>query len=181
MHEIKELAGGLDSYFVQKNVQNNDVKKIEEILQKTEEKNEKPQDIVNFKNADGYSLLMLSKTAEMSKMLIENGADVNYMAPDGSTALLQAVKNNDKEQVEVLLSAGAKAEIKDLKSGYNALMLSQNNEIAYLLLKAGANPNFVADNGLTPLSKATKENNRQLSNLLHQFGAQINWSDVILR
>ena len=181
LREIKELAGGLDSYFVQKEVQNNEVKKIEEIIKKTEEKNEKPQDIANFKNADGYSLLMLSKTAEMSKMLLENGAEVNYVAPDGGTALLQAVKNNNKAQVEVLLSAGATAEIKDAKSGYNALMLAKSDDIAYLLLRAGANPNFVAKDGTTALSKATKEHNRTRLNLLQQFGAQINWSDVIFR
>lgn len=179
LNEIKELAGGFDSYFMQKEVQNNEVKKLEKILKKEKEEIKTPQDIVNFKNADGYSLLMLSKTADMSKMLIENGADVNYIAPDGSSALLQAVKNNNKQQVEVLIGAGATAEVKDSKSGYNALMLAISDDIAYLLLRAGANPNFIASDGTTPLSKAAKEHNRHRLNLLQQFGAQINWSDVI--
>lgn len=177
--QLKEITEGFDNYFMQKEVQNNKIEKVEQLLKEEKENSTTPQDIVNIRNSDGYSLLMLSKTAAMSKLLIENGAEVNYVAPDGTTALLLAVKNNNKEQVETLLRAGAKAEIKDLKTGYNALMLSQNNDISYLLLKAGANPNFMANDGLTPLSKATKDNNHQLLNMLHQFGAQINWSDVI--
>lgn len=162
---------------IKKDVIDDKVEDVKKII--TDDKVSK--DILNFKNADGYTLLMLAKTAEMSKMLIENGADVNYIAPDGSSALLIAVKNNNKEQVLVLLNAGASAEVKDKKSGYNALMLAQDEEIAYLLLKSGANPNFIASDGKTPLSKATKEHNRQRLNLLQKFGAQINWSDVIAR
>ena len=177
-----EITDNLNGYLLKRTIAENDIKQAKKTLQKENQNNtENLQDIINFKNSDGYSLLMLSKTADMSKLLIENGADVNYIAPDGATALLLAVKNNNRGQVETLLKAGAKAEVTDSKTGYNALMLSQSNDIAYLLLKAGANPNFVANDGLTPLSKATKDTDRQRLNLLHQFGAQINWSDVIKR
>ena len=178
---ISELSNGLESYLLKKEVQNNDVAEVKKILQKEESKAVADENIVNFKNADGYSLLMLSKTAEMSKMLIENGAEINYTAPDGATALLLAVKSDNFELVRLLLDNKAEPNITDKTSGYSALMLAKNEEIAYLLLKFGANPNFVAKDGTTALSKAAKENNRNRLNLLQQFGAQINWSDVIGR
>ena len=175
LSKFENTIKNLDGYSVRKEVINNEIENVKKIIAE----DTSSQDIANFKNTDGYTLLMLAKTPEMSKTLIDSGADVNYMASDGTTALLVAVKNNNKEQVSVLLDAGASPEIKDTKSGYNALMLAQTEEIAYLLLKAGANPNFIAPDGKTPLSKATKEHNRQRLNLLQQFGAQINWSDVI--
>lgn len=176
---FSEFSSGLTNYFLKNDVLNNDIAEVQEILQKKEQTAVADKNIVNFKNADGYSLLMLSKTAEMSRMLIENGAEINYASPDGATALLLAVKNDNLEQVRLLLENKAEPNIVDKSNGYSALMLAKNEEVAYLLLKAGANPNFVAENGTTALSKAAKENNRNRLNLLQQFGAQINWSDVI--
>lgn len=180
--DFKNMTSNISGYFVKREVLQNKVAEVEKKLQKKEKNGnigDEYSNIVNFKNGDGYSLLMLAKTAEMSKLLIENGADVNYTANDGENALLIAVKNDNKEQVKVLLEAGANPEVKDLKSGFNALMLAKSDEVAYFLLKKGANPNFIAGDGTTALGKAAAENNHQRLNLLQQFGARINWSDVI--
>ena len=178
--DIKNFAISPKGYFIGRDVSKNDLENTAKSL-KIEDNPQAVHDIANMKNADGYSLLMLAKTPEMSQMLLENKADVNYQSPDGYTALLLAIKNNNKAQVEVLLKAGASAEVTDPQTGHNALMMAKSDDVAYLLLKAGANPNFVAKDGTTPLSKATKEHNRKRLNLLQQFGARINWSDVIKR
>ena len=178
--DIKNFSANPQGYFISRDVSENNLEATAETL-KIEDNPKAVQNIANMKNADGYSLLMLAKTPEMSQMLLENGADVNYHAPDGYTALLLAVKNDHKAQVEALLKAGASVKVTDPKTGYNVLMLAKSDDIAYLLLKAGANPNFIAPDGTTPSSKAVKERNRKRLGLLRQFGAQINWSDVIAR
>lgn len=55
----------------------------------------------------GESLLMAAVDADTAKILIEHGAEVNYVGKEGNTALYEAVKRNDAELVEVLLQAGA--------------------------------------------------------------------------
>jgi len=179
LSDLGEIVSDYENYLLKHEVVINDVEKAQSIILEKREEAANDENIINIKNSDGYSLLMLAKTAEMSKMLIENGAEINYMASDGMTALLAAVQNNNFEQVKVLLEAGANPEVVDRQSGYSALMIAQREDIAYLLLKFGANPNFIAANGTTALSKAATEHNRNRLNLLQQFGAQINWSDVI--
>ena len=181
LSELGEFVADNQKYLLKREVATNDMQKVRSIIEEKQEQSPENSDIINIKNSDGYSLLMLAQTAEMSQMLIDNGAEVNYQAPDGTTALLSAVRNNNAKQVEILLRSGANPEIKDEKSGYNALMIAQSDEIAYLLLKYGANPNFIAADGTTALSKATAEHNRNRLNLLQQFGAQINWSDVLAK
>ena len=55
----------------------------------------------------GESLLMVADDAEVAKLLLKHGADVNYVSKKGNTALLAAVKRNNAVLVEILLQAGA--------------------------------------------------------------------------
>ncbi|MCM1322793.1 MAG: ankyrin repeat domain-containing protein [Acetobacter sp.] len=57
---------------------------------------------------DGYSCTMLkvARTVEQTKLLIEAGADVNALAPNGETALLVSLSQST-EKARVLLEAGA--------------------------------------------------------------------------
>lgn len=181
LSDINEFAGGISNHFLRHEIQTNDVNKARTIIKEAKEKSPTDENIVNIKNSDGYTLLMMAQTPEMSKMLIENGADVNYQSPDGKTALLLAIERDSSEQVRILLEAKANPDIKSPDNRYSALMIAKSEEIAYLLLKSGANPNYIAPDGITALSKATAEHNRERLNLLQQFGAQINWSDVITK
>ena len=88
---------------------------------------------------------------EIVKILVEAGADMNETAvfKDGSNAspLWVAARNNHLEVCRYLLSKGAR-----VNNGYSALMGATDKgreEIVKMMLKAGANPNKVGDNGET--------------------------------
>src|SRR5580765_7634894 len=77
------------------------------------------------------------------RSLVQQKADVNAKAPDGSTALHWAVESDDLEIVDLLLTAGADVKGKD-RFGFSPLYfaVSNNNvEMVRRLLKAGADAN----------------------------------------
>jgi serine/threonine-protein phosphatase 6 regulatory ankyrin repeat subunit B len=63
-------------------------------------------------DADGWTPLMYATSydsgAELSRLLLEHGADVNAQNSDGSTVLKFAIDNNNKEAVKALLNSGAR-------------------------------------------------------------------------
>lgn len=78
-----------------------------------------------------------SHHADMLRWLLRVGADVHQSDEFGTTALMEAVQNNDLECVEILLGAGA-----DVEANANGTALSQasSREIIMRLLDAGADP-----------------------------------------
>lgn len=153
-------------------LKNTDLMKIYEILQAN------PTDI-DVKDINGYSLLMLTDNEEAMKILLSYAPNVNYIAPDGNSALSIAVKQNNKKIVEILLQNGADANFADKISGYNLLMLTNDVKILTLLLNFKTNPNYIAPDGMTPLSLAAKNNNLRKTNLLLNYGAKINWRNMM--
>ena len=75
---------------------------------------------------------------QMVKKLIEAGADVNYMGPDGFTPLMYAVANDDVELAKILLNAGASIKIRN-PDGLTVVDLMQrfpsSNKTLPMLLK----------------------------------------------
>jgi ankyrin repeat protein len=64
---------------------------------------------------------------EALKVLLDAGADVNAKAPDGNTALHQAVTARKPELIDVLVKAGAKFDIKN-RDGLTPLELAEKPE-----------------------------------------------------
>ena len=84
---------------------------------------------------------------ELKRMIQENPALIDAGAPDRMTPLMLA----SEEQALFLLDNGAKADAIDPK-GYNALFYADSPKVIERLVKAGCNPNQIAQDGHSPLS-----------------------------
>src|SRR5262249_52765019 len=74
---------------------------------------------------------------EMLRWLLKEGADVHQSDEFGTTALIEAVENDDLECVEILLDAGAAV---DTNCNGTALSRATSRETIMRLLDAGADP-----------------------------------------
>jgi uncharacterized protein len=102
--------------------------------------------------------------------------DVNEKAPDGSTALMWATFNVDRELVRALLKAGAKADVTNM---YGATALSEavkveDIELVRMLLDAGADVNSPNLDKQTALMVAVSTGSLPISKLLVERGADVN-------
>jgi len=93
----------------------------------------------------GYTALTTRNiSAEITKLLLEAGADPNLMDGDGNFPLSYAVRNREILSAEFLLKAGANPNDVN-RNGDTPLSIAYNNSGRYhmveLLLSAGADPN----------------------------------------
>lgn len=111
----------------------------------------------------GQTALMMAvgkhlPSPDVTKVLLEHGADVHVRSTGGMTALLFAVRQNDLESVRLLLAAGASVddEAKGKMSALRVAIDNDHDEIAHLLIERGANVNAPDRNGFTPLYAAIR-------------------------
>jgi ankyrin repeat protein len=114
-----------------------------------------------------------SGVTEITKMLLEAGANPNVKDVDGVTPLILAA-NDSPEVIEALIKAGADVNAAD-NAGWTTLMwtVSDKNKASIsLLLEAGANPNLVRNNGKSALSMARESGDKDIINMLIKAGAK---------
>jgi ankyrin repeat protein len=113
--------------------------------------------------------------------LLAKGAKVNLQDAKGDSALGAAADYNSTDSAILLITAGADCNWVSKEGRYTPLMLAawwQNNKLAGLLIKHGANPN--ATNGKnSPLSYAVTGNNFDLVKLLAAAGAKLQAADKL--
>lgn len=129
--------------------------------------------------------------AEMIKLLIDAGADINAQAKDGTTALHNAARNCDVPGLKFLLSKGAdpKLQIHDsashttngftplhfLPGGYDNVLrpipVAQKNAGIECLLAAGADINAKDLTGASPLHRAAEWGEPEIVTTLLAAGA----------
>lgn len=106
-----------------------------------------------------YSLLQLAADGghpEIAEYLIARGAEVNYQNEHRPSALHFAAKKGDAAMVAALVKAGADVNLRAVGAGPTALqeaVIHGHRDVADLLLKAGAKPNFFTDVGLGQLDR----------------------------
>ncbi|TKC42600.1 hypothetical protein EI555_008989 [Monodon monoceros] len=116
----------------------------------------------------GASPLHWAKTAEMARLLLKRGCDVNSTSSVGNTALHVAVMRNRFDCVMVLLTHGANAKARG-EHGNTPLHLAMskdNMEMIKALIVFGAEVDIPNDFGETPAFMASK-NSKQLQDLMH--------------
>ncbi len=114
---------------------------------------------------------------EITKALLNAGANPNLTDFRNQTPLLWAASKNHPQIIQILLEAKADTEIKESKFGQTALMVASiknHDESLNILLKGGASPDVFANNGVTPLIEAVVTQNFQTVSVLLENGADAN-------
>ncbi len=113
---------------------------------------------------------------ESVRILLEQGADVGAVAPDGATALHWASYWDDVETAELLIGEGANVNAaNDL--GATPLWIAALNgsaEMVQNLLEAGADPNAALLSGESPVMTASRTGSPQVVERLLAAGADPN-------
>ena len=115
--------------------------------------------------------------ANVVKLLIEVGADVNHENTKGLTAMMEASRMGNDQSVKLLIEAGADVNHRN-KKGYTALMnaVGENHvECVKLLIEAGADVNHADNDGWTALTDAAWDDNEECVKLLIEAGADVNY------
>ncbi|MGB6946137.1 MAG: ankyrin repeat domain-containing protein, partial [Bryobacteraceae bacterium] len=109
------------------------------------------------------------------RTLLNQKVDVNAPSSDGSTALLWLAHWNDLDTANLLLGAGADANI---ANEFRMTPLSEactngNAALMRLLLKSGANPNTPIATGVPPLMTCAKSGSADAVRMLIEYGAAV--------
>ena len=123
-----------------------------------------------------FTALMFAATAEVAKLLLDHGAQVDFQASHGGrTALMQESVRGRYEVAELLLECGAQVDLQD-SEGKTALMYAVEKDenipdkdavgLARLLLQHGANPQLEDREGNTALALALYQGDKELIELL---------------
>ncbi len=122
--------------------------------------------------------LHIASNAEITQILIDNGADIHAMS-DGGTPLHTA---DNAEVAKVLIKSGADVNARNYYSGFTPLYVALRNgeiNIAELLIKNGADVNATEDHGITPLHVAISRDMRGMIELLLANGANMNMNSGV--
>jgi ankyrin repeat protein len=117
-----------------------------------------------------------SQDQKAVRALLDQKADVNARATDGSTALLWAAHWSDAGTADLLLRAGADANLaNDFRTTpLNEACINGNSALVRSLLKAGANANTAIATGETPLMTCARSGAADAVRLLVEYGAVVN-------
>ncbi|MCK9858566.1 ankyrin repeat domain-containing protein [Paenibacillus sp. ATY16] len=140
--------------------------------------------LANTENRDGLTPLGYAAhfgNAEVARVLLELGADVNAVSHSGisfipsNTALHAAIAGERSlEVIKLLLAKGANPTILDSNGHtclHSAAFHDDNLEMIRLLMEHGADINASADGGDTPLSLAIQQGHENVASLLREYGA----------
>jgi ankyrin repeat protein len=123
---------------------------------------------------------MKFKNLTLTKMMIEQGADVNFQDSRGKTPLHRAVRNGDYEHVTLLLNHGADINLKDVEGGTalrSVILCSKHPEILRLLMANGANIHDIDKIGKMQCQQIFKYGNERAVKILLNYGADMRVQD----
>jgi ankyrin repeat protein len=118
---------------------------------------------------------------EAVRALIKQAVDVNMSQGDGMTALHWAALNANAEIAQMLVQAGANVKAATRLGAYTPLFMAAKSgatPVIDILLKAGANANSPAVDGITPLMMAASADNPEAVRRLIEAGADVNATET---
>lgn len=136
-------------------------------------------------NNEGQSVMQfaaLSEDSDYLRLALQYGGNPN--APDslpGRTIIYTAIRNNRPENIKILAKNGGHINYKD-NTGFTPLMYSVFNtkyDIAYLILKLGANPEIKTPRGQT-IADIISENQDRSIQVLGKEKEQREWYNKVV-
>jgi ankyrin repeat protein len=110
----------------------------------------------------------------MCRMLISQGANVNYYVSETNNPLFNAVRFNREEICRLLLASGSSVNAIVYKSTMlNYAVRSGNENICKMLIEAGANLEGSPDSEFTPFCEAVHWDRISIVRLLASYGVDI--------
>lgn len=150
--EVLRCSGGFIPEDIHEAIINGDIKKVKILL----EKNERFIGYRDKNNLTPLHLAVIYNFYNISKLLIEEGADVNALElVYGNTSLHFACINGNKKIVKLLLDKGSNLGIKNFKGETPILsaIFAGRKEIAYFFLKNGVASDIFIECGLDRLTQ----------------------------
>jgi len=128
-------------------------------------KTEKPQSPLMLSCIKGHS--------DVAKILLKQGADVNFRNDEGTTPIMAASKNGHTDTVKLLCRFGADVNAKNENLDTSVMFASSNGNVDILkhLIENGANLDYKNKHGWTPLMFAAHFGHAEATKLLSQYGA----------
>jgi len=114
---------------------------------------------------------------EIAKLLVENGADPNYINKYKSNALSKSSYLGKLEIVKMLLEH--KITLDNINNALITASISNKLDIVKLLLNHNASPNILDENKRSPLMWASTHDNYEMVKLLFEKGGNINYINPI--
>jgi serine/threonine-protein phosphatase 6 regulatory ankyrin repeat subunit B len=129
-------------------------------------------------NQDLSALMVVSQCGniQMTKLLLEYGANVNLKNRNGWSALIFASESRQFEIADLLLDYGADVNLQSY-DGTSALMVSYLPKLSELFLDRGANINLKNNNGASAIFVAVQKGFIKLAKFLLEYGADVNEHD----
>lgn len=129
----------------------------------------------------GYALANAAtlNSVYATKLLLDNGADVDASTWYSDTPLIAATENNSIDAAKVLIDAGADIDKTDEMTALMYAAKDNNVDIAQMLIDAGADVNMAIAyrDGRTALMVAATYNNVDIAQMLIDAGADVNIAD----
>jgi len=137
---------------------------------------------INIQNGEGDTPLhtaVKNDYPEVTKFLIENGADLNFANIVGQSPLHLSAGLGNLELTKILVEAGATLDIRDLsgQSPFHLAAWNQNFELVTYLIEKGPDINAQDSNGKTSLHWAALLGNQEIADLLIEKKAKLDVKD----
>lgn len=127
----------------------------------------------NAPNQSSNSALHYTKSAAITEILLNHGANINVLNKNHETPLHLASRGGHKEKAIILLKHKADINARD-EDGDTALMMACSLDMTKLLLKNGADINAKNNNGRAVLHQALASEREELVSVLLDHGADAN-------
>ncbi len=129
-----------------------------------------------IRNTTWLDIAVMNNDLHMAKRHLALGESVNQVIPDQgeATPLHKAVAQQNPKMVKLLLDHGAKVDAVN-SGGETPLFNARSKDVAALLLKNGANPNYQSSRG-TVLMRAIDRDYFEIAKILIRNGADVNAS-----
>jgi uncharacterized protein len=132
----------------------------------------------NLQTKDGDSVVLMAaidKDGDYLKLTLAHGGNPNLVDPTTDrTPIYESIRNGNGENVQALIAAGANLNSRD-RTGFTPLLEAASllrYDIAYTMLKAGADPTIRSKGGKTIVDRI-KLNNVDPKHELYQWRAKV--------